>query len=248
MLGEGRVTAAIKFSVNGQPHTVTADPVTRLSDVLRDELGLTGTKIGCNAGDCGSCTVLLDGAQVCACLTSVGKLDGRDVTTVEGLSKDGQLSALQKSFDRHGAVQCGICTPGMLMAATSLLETEAHPSKRQVEEALGGVLCRCTGYQKIVEAVLDANTSISIEPPASGKAVGSSIPKLDGEEKLNGLEIFGADGIPKNALWVRILRSPIAYGQIILGDVRSAAKNMDGILDVLDSFCTSVSARYFCQY
>ncbi|MEH6494265.1 MAG: molybdopterin cofactor-binding domain-containing protein [Pseudomonas marincola] len=240
------MSAAIKFFVNGQPRSITAAPVTRLSDVLRDDLGLTGTKVGCNAGDCGSCTVLLDGEQVCACLTSVAKVENRDVTTVEGLADNGKLSALQKSFERHGAVQCGICTPGMLIAATSLLAADPNPSKRQVEDALGGVLCRCTGYQKIVDAVLDVNASAVEIAPVSGQAVGTSIAKLDANEKLTGLEKYGADDIPKNALWVRILRSPIAYGRITLGDVKSAAKTMTGILDVLS--CEDIPFNRFGIY
>ena len=110
----------IDLRVNGQAVTVDCPPVTRLADVLRDELGLTGTKIGCNAGDCGACTVLLDGEQVCACLVPLAQAKGCKVVTVEGLAKDGKLSALQSAFHRHGAAQCGICTPGMLMAASDL--------------------------------------------------------------------------------------------------------------------------------
>src|SRR5436190_9799173 len=139
----------IGFRVNGQAVAVDCPPVTRLADVLRDELGLIGTKIGCNAGDCGACTVLLDGEQVCACLVPLAQAKGRKVVTVEGLAKDGKLSALQSAFHRHGAAQCGICTPGMLMAASDLLAKERNPSKQEIEDALGGVLCRCTGYVKI---------------------------------------------------------------------------------------------------
>jgi len=111
----------IRFHLNGARVTVEAAPARRLSEALREDLGLTGTKIGCNAGDCGACTVLLEGEQVCACLVPLGQVEGRDVVTVEGLAAQGHLSELQESFHRHGAAQCGICTPGMLVAAASLL-------------------------------------------------------------------------------------------------------------------------------
>jgi aerobic-type carbon monoxide dehydrogenase small subunit (CoxS/CutS family) len=117
----------IVFSVNGQSVSSSAASQ-RLSDTLRDELGLTGTKIGCNAGDCGACTVLLDGQQVCACLTATGQCAGREVSTVEGLAIDGRLNVLQQSFHLHGAAQCGICTPGMLMAATDVLRRHPQPT------------------------------------------------------------------------------------------------------------------------
>ena len=148
-----RRTDAIELTVNGAPVSVAAPPIARLADVLRDELKLTGTKIGCNAGDCGACTVLLDGKQVCACLVPLGQAEGRTITTVEGLAEGERLSRLQDAFHRHGAAQCGICTPGMLMAATDLLSREPAPLRAAIEDALGGVLCRCTGYVKIVEAV-----------------------------------------------------------------------------------------------
>jgi aerobic-type carbon monoxide dehydrogenase small subunit (CoxS/CutS family) len=151
---------------------IDAPPITRLSAALRDDLGLTGTKIGCNAGDCGACTVLLDGAQTCACLVALGQVAGRSVTTVEGLARNGRLTPLQRAFQRHGAAQCGICTPGMLLAASALLAREPAPQAPAILDALGGVLCRCTGYQKIVEAILDLAGREPAAPPA-GAAVGA---------------------------------------------------------------------------
>ena len=143
------LTRAICFTVNGRAITLFVDPLKRLSDVLRDELRLTGTKIGCHAGDCGACTVLLGERQVCACLVPVAQAADQQVTTVEGLAPDGGLNALQRSFLRHGAAQCGICTPGMLMAATDLLRRNPRPSESEAQAALGGVLCRCTGYRPV---------------------------------------------------------------------------------------------------
>ncbi|HEV8282454.1 MAG TPA: (2Fe-2S)-binding protein, partial [Candidatus Limnocylindrales bacterium] len=143
------------FRVNGSEVAVDGDPMRRLSEVLRGDLGLTGTKVGCDAGDCGACTVRLDGDAVCACLVPLGQLAGRDVETVEGLAGGGTLRPLQAAFLHHGGAQCGICTPGMLMAADALLAADPAPSEARVLDAMGGVLCRCTGYRKIVEAVLD---------------------------------------------------------------------------------------------
>ena len=150
------MTGPVRFGVNGREVEVDAAPALRLTKALRDHLGLTGTKVGCDAGDCGACTVLLDGEQVCACLVSLGQVAGRSVTTVEGLAENGRLTRLQQAFHDHGAAQCGICTPGMLMAASTLLGRARPPAEPEVLDALGGVLCRCTGYRKIVRAVLAA--------------------------------------------------------------------------------------------
>ena len=152
----GCATELHRFFVNGRTVEVDAPPASRLTRVLRDHLGLTGTKVGCDAGDCGACTVLLDGEQVCACLVPLGQVRGRAITTVEGLAENGGLSRLQRAFHEHGAAQCGICTPGMLMAASTLLDRPRPPSEPEVLDAFGGVLCRCTGYRKIVRAVLAA--------------------------------------------------------------------------------------------
>src|SRR5262249_2856745 len=127
----------LSLTVNGSARAYQGDGLRRLADVLRDDFGLTGTKIGCNAGDWGACTVLVDGAQVCACLVPIGQCDGAAITTVEGLGAPAALNALQNAFLTHGAAQCGICTPGMLMAASDLLARKVTPSRSEVEDALG---------------------------------------------------------------------------------------------------------------
>ena len=143
--------------VNGRDVTFLSSPAHRLSETLRDELGLTGTKVGCDAGDCGACTVLLDGEQVCSCLVPVAQAADRSVTTVEGLATDdGRLSDLQQAFHEYGAAQCGICTPGMLTSLAAFLDGNPDPGGRDIREAISGNICRCTGYQGIVDAALDA--------------------------------------------------------------------------------------------
>ena len=221
------------FTLNGRAVEVRVPPARRLSDVLRDDLGLTGTKVGCNAGHCGSCTVLLDGRQVCACLVPAGRLAGASLTTVEGLARDG-LNGLQQAFLRHGAAQCGMCTPGMLMAATDLLARIPVPTEAQVQDALGGVLCRCTGYRKIVEAVLDAGGNVPLVAPEAGDAVGARLPKVDGAAKLTGAERFGADAVPGEAwLTLRVVRSPHPHARFTLGDFGPVLAAHPGLVRVL---------------
>ena len=236
----------IGFVVNGRRVEVDAAPIERLSAVLRDDLGLTGTKVGCNAGDCGACTVLLDGAQVCACLLPLGQVLGRRVTTVEGLATDDRLTPLQLAFQRHGAAQCGICTPGMLMAASDLLARVPRPDAPQVIDALGGVLCRCTGYQKIIEAVLDVAGAGAGPEPAAGAAVGARLGKVDGPAKLTGRERYGADAIPKDALWLRVIRSPHAAAAFDIGDCAPLLARRPGLLRLLTA--TDIPVNRFGIY
>lgn len=205
------------LTVNGTDRKVTAPPATRLSAVLRDVLGLTGTKIGCDAGDCGACTVLLDGAQVCACMVPLAQAEGQSVTTIEGLAETSWGRALSASFLHHGAAQCGICTPGMVMAAAELLGQTATPDEPAVEAALGGVLCRCTGYRKITEAVMDAHHFRDAPAMPADDAVGARLPRIDGPAKLDGSERFGADCAPADALWLRAIRSPHAHARFTIG-------------------------------
>jgi carbon-monoxide dehydrogenase small subunit len=148
----------IKLKVNGCNLTVSVKPTDILVDVLRDKLGLTGTKKSCGLGDCGACTVLLDGKAVNSCLMLTTDVQGREITTIEGLEKgDGTLHPLQEAFIENAAIQCGFCTPGMILSAKSLLDETPYPTEEQVRQALSGNLCRCTGYAKIIQAVLDAS-------------------------------------------------------------------------------------------
>lgn len=146
----------IDFELNHKKYRMNVDPAKRLIDFLRDEMALTGTKEGCGEGECGACTVVIDKKAVHACLVLTGQINKKSVLTVEGLSQNGELSPLQKSFISHGAIQCGYCTPGMLMSATALLMENPHPTEAKVRLALAGNICRCGDYSAIIDAVLDA--------------------------------------------------------------------------------------------
>jgi len=225
---------SISFILNDTLQNLSVNPMSRFSEILREDLGLTGTKVGCDAGDCGACTILIDGEQHYACLTAVGQLEGRYIRTVEGLSKNGSLSTLQQAFLEEGAAQCGICTPGMLMAAQSLLDKNQHPTKKQVLDALGGVLCRCTGYTKIVQAVLKVGKekhSASIHKSTS--CVGTRMAKVDGIKKIKGEEIFGADFVPEGSLWLRAIRSPHSRAKFYLDNTEIISQKFPGIIKVL---------------
>jgi carbon-monoxide dehydrogenase small subunit len=141
------------MTLNGEDIGVEIEPAGTLADVLREQLGLTGTKIGCGEGDCGACTVLVDGTPVNSCIYPACKAAGRHVRTVEGLSSNGQLHRLQRAFMEHGAVQCGYCTPGLLLTAAALLDEIPHPSESEIRQAIAGNLCRCTGYTKVIRAI-----------------------------------------------------------------------------------------------
>jgi carbon-monoxide dehydrogenase small subunit len=144
----------ITFEVNGNPSRVEVEPWDTLLQVLRDKLGLTGTKYGCGTGDCGACTVLVDGEPYVACLTLAIRVQDRSVETVEGLASEETLHPLQQAFIDHGALQCGYCTPGLLMAAKALLARNPNPTQAEVQLAIAGNICRCTGYKKVLEAIL----------------------------------------------------------------------------------------------
>ena len=143
----------LNFFVNGEPVSLDTDPQRRLLDILREDLGLTGTKEGCSEGECGACTVLVDGHPMNSCLVLVAELDGKHVLTVEGLARDGRLHPLQEAFLEVGAVQCGYCTPGMLLSGIALLNLYPHPTREQIRKEMEGNICRCTGYARIADAI-----------------------------------------------------------------------------------------------
>ena len=228
----------VGFTLNGHPVGIAAPPLTRLTRVLRDELGLTGTKVGCDAGDCGACTVLLDDEPVCGCLLACGQVDGRAVTTIEGLTDASETARrVQRAFLRHGAAQCGMCTPGMIVAATSLLDRDPSPSETAVSDAIAGVLCRCTGYRKIVDAIRDVASPTLPEDadrsPPAGAAVGSRIERLDGQRKVEGRDPFGADAFPADALVIRVVRSPHHRASFAFGDLHGYRAAHPGIAAIL---------------
>jgi len=219
------------FHLNGEKISTKSAPISRLTTVLREEFGLTGTKVGCDAGDCGACTVLVNGKAVCACLIAVGQLADSEVTTIEGLSRTSELfQRLQQSFLHHGAAQCGICTPGMLVAAAALLEQNAAPNESEVMDALGGVLCRCTGYRKIVRAVVDANAKPApAAQSATHGAVGRRLVRIDGRRRVDGTEIYGADEAPGDSLVLRVIRSPYHRAAFEFADLRAFVNSNPGI-------------------
>jgi len=150
----------LSFRLNGRDLSVKIEPGTMLADLIRDGLGWKGTKVGCREGECGACTVLVNGVPLNSCLVPAMKVQGSSVVTIEGLSENGELEPIQQAFIEEGAVQCGFCTPAMILTAKALLDQNPHPTEAQVKQALSGVLCRCTGYRKIVQAVLKAGRSI----------------------------------------------------------------------------------------
>jgi carbon-monoxide dehydrogenase small subunit len=150
----------ITFTLNDETLTMDVKEDIRLLDFLRDELGLTGTKEGCGEGECGACTVIIDGKAVNSCLVLLPEIDGSEITTIEGLSKNGELDPIQKAFIDEGAVQCGFCTPGMIMSTKGLLDRKVNPSDEEIMEAIEGNLCRCTGYYKILQAIRTAADNI----------------------------------------------------------------------------------------
>ena len=150
----------IRLTVNGEAYTVAVEPRESLLDVLRDKLSLTGTKKGCNRGDCGACTIIMDRKPVNSCLVLAVEADGKELLTIEGLADKGQLHPIQEAFIQYGAIQCGYCTPGMIMSAKVLLDENPNPTEEEIRRAIGGNLCRCTGYVKIVDAIKKAAESI----------------------------------------------------------------------------------------
>ena len=222
-------TAALEVRVNGEAYEADSVPGQRLSELLREGLGQRDVKIGCDAGDCGACTVLLDGAPVCACLTPAHQAAGREVETVQGLHALDPIAArLMQSFLDHGASQCGICTPGMIVSAVALLREVSEPGEAQVQDALGGVLCRCTGYRKIIDAVMNV-PAVAVD---SEGQVGEAIQHVDGIEKISAQVKYGDDVAPVGCLEVLVIRSPFPRASFALGDLHGYA-DASGLTAVL---------------
>ena len=218
-----------EFVLNGQSVAIRPHVGERLSQALRERLGARDVKVGCDAGDCGACTVLVDGTPVCACLMPAQQAAGCRVETAKGLTAGDPIGRrLVESFQDKGAAQCGICTPGMVVSAVALLRRNATPDETEVQDALGGVLCRCTGYRKIIEAV----TTVGAPLPVEG-GVGAAIRRLDGLPKLNGSEAYGDDVAPAGTLEIRIIRSPHPHAAFTLGDLQSFAAAHPGVAAVL---------------
>lgn len=228
----------ITFTVNRRTVSVTVDPAAPLLDVLRGPLGLTGAKQGCDyEGECGACTVLLDGQPVRACLTPAGKVAGREVLTVEGLAAADALYPLQAAFIAHGAVQCGFCTPAMLLSAKALLDRAPDPTPDQVIEALDGQLCRCTGYAKIVAAVQSAAATLRGEvapaaPATAAPVIGGSALRVDSVAKVTGAAQYVEDMRVPGLLHVQVLRSPHHHARLLALDA-AAARRVPGVVAVL---------------
>ena len=219
----------IGFELNGEEVKVAPRLDERLSEVLRERLAAKDVKIGCNAGDCGACTVLVNGEPVCSCLMPVRQAVGCQVETVAGLVKSDPIGRnLADQFQDHGAAQCGFCTPGMLVSAVALHRKQPKPSEEQVLDALGGVLCRCTGYQKIIDAVMNKPSSLSLRDQP-----GESIRRLDGEDKVVGQERFGDDIAPVQTLELLVIRSPFPHAKFTLGDLKAWQSKQVGIEVIL---------------
>lgn len=222
-------TTKVAFELNGRDVEVHPFANERLSMTLRDRLDAREVKIGCNAGDCGACTVLMDGEAVCACLIPTHQTGGSKIETVAGLTQSDAIGKrIANGFQDHGAAQCGFCTPGMIVAAVDLIRKVPDPSEEQVKDALGGVLCRCTGYRKIIEAVLNA----TVDQPGEG-FVGDAIRRLDGGEKVSGQERFGDDIATAGTLELKVVRSPYPSADFELGDLEQWCRDIPGIEAVL---------------
>ena len=232
----------IDLEVNNRKISKETDAHKRLLDFLRDDLNLTGTKEGCGAGECGTCSVFVDGKLVKSCLMPVAKASGAKIETIEGLADPGSLMPMQKAFHKTGASQCGYCIPGMVMAATSALRENPKADIEEIKERLGGNICRCTGYTKIFEAVELAKAVIAGDMPeealneeAVGKSyIGHNVRRLDAPSKVSGRLRYAADMKMHDMLQMQVLRSPHPHAKIVSIDT-SEAEAMDGVVCVITS-------------
>ncbi|MCL5075709.1 MAG: molybdopterin-dependent oxidoreductase [Chloroflexi bacterium] len=230
---------AISLIVNGRPVSAYVSPNTTLLTFLRGELQLTGTKNGCAQGHCGTCTVIVDGEAVRSCLLKMSRLNGKRVETIEGLSRGDELHPIQQSFVNCGAVQCGFCTPGMIMSAKALLDRCPDPTEEEIKQALARNLCRCTGYVKIIEAVQEAARMLrgekkpaGIELPPDSRVVGRPVPRIDAIPKVKGETKYADDLTIDHVLYARALRSQYPHAEIISIDTREAER-VPGVVAVL---------------
>ncbi len=238
------MTTVRTLLINGQTYSLAVDDGETLLDVLRNGVHLTGTKKGCNVGDCGACTVLVDDVPMNACLLLASMVEGRSITTIEGLASNGELTPLQKAFVHEGAIQCGFCTPGMAITAEALVREKPTPSDEEIKEALSGNICRCTGYGGIKRAVSKCENYRSdgtcakrsepsgYAPPTKHNTVGVSIPRVDAEDKVTGRAQYTDDLFLPNMVHGKLLGSPIAHGVVKRIDT-SKAEALPGVLCVL---------------
>ncbi|UCF68965.1 MAG: molybdopterin-dependent oxidoreductase, partial [Acidobacteriota bacterium] len=234
----------VSLRVNGRRHTVAVSASTTLQELVRQHLQLTGTKNGCGMGDCGACTVIVNGEAVASCLVLAAQADGADVVTIEGLAENGQLHAVQQSFIKHGALQCGFCTPGMIMAAKALVDRHPEPSKEQILEALGGNLCRCGTYERIIPAIQSwkrfVGAPFDTEPLSASErdqqrghaVVGHGVTRYDAPDKVTGRAKYTADLQLPGMVYGKILTSPVPHARIRSINVERA-RELEGVLDVL---------------
>jgi CO/xanthine dehydrogenase Mo-binding subunit/aerobic-type carbon monoxide dehydrogenase small subunit (CoxS/CutS family) len=231
----------IAATINGRRVSKTAKPYQRLLDFLREDLHLTGAKEGCGAGECGTCSVFIDGVLYKSCMVPVAKAQGKTVETVEALAKTGELSILQKAFHKAGASQCGYCIPGMVMAATAALRANPFADREEIKERLGGNICRCTGYQKIFDAVELARdvqngrlpaTALAEDEVEDGKYIGANVRRLDAPSKVSGALKYAGDMVMPNMLHLQVLRSPHPHALIEAIDT-SEAEAMEGVEGVI---------------
>jgi CO/xanthine dehydrogenase Mo-binding subunit/aerobic-type carbon monoxide dehydrogenase small subunit (CoxS/CutS family) len=223
-------------TINGRKVTRSAKPHQRLLDFIRDDLNLTGNKEGCGAGECGTCSVFVDGVLMKSCLLPVAKAHGTTIETVEALAKTGELSVLQKAFHKAGASQCGYCIPGMVMAATAALRVNPFADREEIKERLGGNICRCTGYQKIFDAVELARDVQNGRLPADTEdaVIGKAVRRIDAPSKVSGRLRYAGDMTMPGMLHVQVLRSPHPHARIVSIDT-SAAEEMPGVESVITS-------------
>jgi len=233
----------IKINVNGDDYEIAVKASATLLDVLREELGLTGTKRGCDLGDCGACTVILDGKPVNSCIVLALEADGRNIITIEGLAEGGELHPIQRAFVEKGAIQCGFCTPGMIMRTKALLNENTNPDDEEIKKALSGNLCRCTGYTKIMDAVNTAKTYLQGKKPAeiefqpqksamSLSVVGKRLAKIDAPDKATGRAVYTDDIKLPKMIYGKLLLSPVPHAVIRSIDT-SRARALPGVKAIL---------------